>query len=107
MSAKTAHLEPIRTLPVSFREFTELLRFRPNHSGRLLEKRMVLSIGSAQLDLQHKGPNNPRSGLRFTNSQFKQPVRASPHSCDNPCDSPPEDSKFGDGEYPNGFEIWA
>ena len=107
MSAKTAHLEPIRRLPVSFREFAELLRFRPNHSGRLLEKRIVLSIGSAQLDLQHKGPNNPQSGLRFTKSQFEQLVEALPHSCYNPCNSPPEDSQFGDGVYPNGFEVWA
>ena len=107
MSAKTAHLEPIRRLPVSFREFAELLRFRPNHPGRLLEKRMVLSIGSAQLDLQHKGSKNPQSGLRFTNSQLKQPVEALPHSLYNPCDSPPEDSQFGDGGYPTGFEVWA
>jgi len=107
MQAKTVRSVPVSRLPLSWREFSELQRNPSSKSIRSSANRNVKSISYAQLDLRPDGSGGQSPGRRFTDSQLEHPVLVMPHSCYNPCDSPPIETATGKGEYPDGFEVWA
>jgi len=107
MQAKPGRSVPATRLPVTGREFSELLRNQTSKSIRPFANRSVKSIGNTQMDLRPGGSGDPEGQRRFANSQLEHPVSTLQHSCYNPCDSPHTQFQSIAGEYPNGFEAWA
>jgi len=90
--------------PLSWREYSESLRFRTSESSQ--RSRTVEAVSPSSLDIRPDSKSRPQN------------QKHSCHGAENPCDSPPSNPgsarvnsstthDVGESEYPRGFEAWA
>ena len=113
MIANSVSASSMPRLPVSWREFSELLRIRTSEAMRPSHERTVESVKEGRLDIRSDGSSNQQDQHRHATNQTEQPTRPIAQSSNgattpvSPGNAPPVIPKSSRAEYPNGFEAFA
>ncbi len=110
MIASSVSASSMPRLPVSWREFTELLQLRVNESSRPSKASSVETAKKAGLDIRFNESSNQQDQHRFSTKQNESPAckTGAPNGATfNPCDSPPVRADSGSSEYPEGIDLLA
>jgi len=105
MIASSSVPPTLTRLPVSWREFSELLQQRTKESSQSPSDPTVQPVVGSRLDIRSDSSSTLNDQRFFSKSQFRPaPDRGKEvgYPADNPCDSPHEDA-----EYPDGIDVWA
>ena len=110
MIAKPVSASQMPRLPVSWREFSELLRIRTSESMRPAHEQSVEAVTEGELDIRSNESGNQQNPRRYPTQQSEQPSRQIDRQISSPANSidlPPIDLKSSRAQYPNGFEAFA
>ncbi len=110
MIASSVTAASMPRLPVSWREFSELLQLRTKESMRPSKTTAVLATEAGRLDIRSDQSSNQQDQHGFAAKEQNNSANTSTNqyrSTFNPCDSPPVKHTDNSSEYPKGFEAFA